>query len=142
MNSRALREPDFFLTRQLANLMEDLLRQLKTPGAACVLYGKKGTGKTALLRYFCQHRLQSGEFIWITLNSDRQSFSLQNGGQHELSELDPDILQKVKSGSTLFIDGVEHANNNLLALILRFAAQQATRRTASGNGEQQREACG
>ena len=47
----------FFLTRQVANIMEDLNRLASVPGSISLLYGPRGAGKSRLIRQFHKIRL-------------------------------------------------------------------------------------
>ncbi|UCH40519.1 MAG: SPOR domain-containing protein [Gammaproteobacteria bacterium] len=59
----------FFLTRQSANLMEDLLRELNQGSSLFLLYGEYGVGKSRLLQELGQKRLADRAIYWLDLDS-------------------------------------------------------------------------
>jgi GTPase SAR1 family protein len=73
----------YFLTRQTTNLMEDLVRDLKSGTGVFLLYGDEGVGKTRLLEELAQSRLQDVEVHWI---------DLQAGGSGEGALVDSSVL--------------------------------------------------
>lgn len=98
MNAPASTRNPYFLTRQSANLMEDLQRQISTAGAICLLYGAKGVGKSRLLDHFLSTRLVNQQVRYIKpstegfyINGDRQLIAY-GSAQSGLFGEDDDVL--------------------------------------------------
>lgn len=129
MNNRENHKPRFFLTRQSANLLLDLDRQLATAGSLVLLYGRSGTGKTALLEYFCRHRLATRR-VWFVRFDELGAIFHLDGDKAEYSthRFQPVVLDRVEKGDLLVVDNLELADEALLSSLLRFVAQDATPR--------------
>ena len=63
----------YFLTRQSANIMEDLSRKLQEPGVVCMLYGRGGVGKSRLVDRFLRTRGDAENYLSFSLVDDEQA---------------------------------------------------------------------
>lgn len=121
----------FFLTRQSANVMEDLARHLKQAGAVCLLYGVKGVGKTRILQEFISTRFKHNKAIRILFNGDG-SFQLTGGSgkRFQQENFTQQVLLSLPKQLVLVIDQVDNALPKVLNQVLKYWTANA-----SGNGQ-------
>ncbi|MDJ0780277.1 MAG: SPOR domain-containing protein [Gammaproteobacteria bacterium] len=95
----------FFLTRQTANLMEDLARSLAEAGSLFLLYGEPGVGKTRLLRELRDSRLEAAHVHWIDMRgvSDGQIVQVDRSSRIE------EVFASAAAGDTVIVDHFEIA---------------------------------
>lgn len=116
----------FFMTRQIANVLEDLDRQILTPASISVLYGVKGIGKSRLLRQFVSTRLHNNPALLLHFSADG-TYHHEN---RSFSQLDfaNNILQLLEAHSVLILDQFELAQSDLQRCILTFWSTSAKTR--------------
>ena len=91
----------FFLTPQIANLMEDFVREIRRGSSLFLLYGEEGVGKSRLLRKLVSDRLTEQNVHFIDFDSDTQNNSSEflKQAAAEASEADIIILDHFDSAS-------------------------------------------
>ncbi|MCK5665986.1 MAG: ATP-binding protein, partial [Thiotrichaceae bacterium] len=100
----------FFLTRQSANLMEDLLSRLKQSGSISLLYGPRGIGKSCLLNQFVANRLTSDNSVFVQFNANNTfKEGLDGEVEFECDTFFTHQISRLKPGSTLVIDQFDDA---------------------------------
>lgn len=119
--------PPFFLTRQTANVMEDLTDLLKQAGAVCYLYGAKGVGKTRFLDEFLIARLNHNGAILIQFNANG-CFRLVGELGHSLQQQNftQQILISLPKHKVLIVDQAENAPPKVLQQILKLWSAHAS----------------
>ncbi len=117
----------FFLTRQSANIMEELLRRLKLAGSISLVYGARGTGKSHLLDHFLQTRLQADEVILVRFTRQQSCFVTTTEGESLLSNdlVFSQVLSGLNENLILVIDQFELARPELQQIVLKFWANEA-----------------
>ncbi len=111
----------FFLTRQSANVMEDLFRQLSQAGMVCLLYGSKGVGKSRLLEQFVSSRLVQDKIVFVEFDNSGNFHSVSTPEQPwKVEEFVPKLLQPSESNSIFLIDQFEQAPPDIIAAIFHY----------------------
>ncbi|MFC1560453.1 hypothetical protein ACFL3W_00745 [Pseudomonadota bacterium] len=95
----------FFLTRQTANLMDDLVRELKAETGLYLIYGDSGVGKTQLLEELVQTRLAESKIRWM----DLQGGSSDAGALVDSSVMIEETFARAKPGDIIVADHFEMA---------------------------------
>lgn len=100
----------FFLTRQCANIIEELHRRLKQAGSISLLYGVKAVGKSRLIEHFVETRLSSTDTLFVRFNSNGSFIFVSKANE----EYPPDnfidqIIDRLNNNATLLIDQFEFA---------------------------------
>jgi hypothetical protein len=124
MNAPASFNKPFFMTRQAANLMEDLQRQISQAGSVCLVHGAEGVGKSRLLEQFSAIRLRQQKVRKIRLN--RQGFYVDES--HTLQPFE-DILsifpEAPEKDSIWMFDQLEQASTEVYQCLLGYWASYA-----------------
>ena len=108
----------FFMTRQIANVLEDLDRQIISSASISLLYGQNGVGKSRLLRQFVSTREQHRPMVLIYFSTDGHYYA--DDQCFSQLEFEGNVLQSLKDHSVLILDQFEHAQTDLQRRILRF----------------------
>jgi len=116
----------FFLTRQSANIMEDLLRRLKLSGSISLLYGQRGIGKSSLLNKFVSNRLTPENSVFVRFNANKTfNEGLEGDVEFKSDTFFTQQISRLKSGSTLVIDQFDNAPEEIQLNILKYWNQVA-----------------
>ncbi len=116
----------FFLTRQSANILEDLLRRLKQSGSISLLYGPRGIGKSCLLNQFVSNRLTPENSVFVQFTaSNTFNEGLEGDVEFESDTFFTQQISRLKSGSTLVIDQFDNAPEEIQLNILKYWNQVA-----------------
>lgn len=108
----------FFMTRQIANVLEDLDRQILSSASISLLYGQNGVGKSRLLRQFVSTRKQHRPVVLIHFSSDGNYYT--DDRCFSQLEFEENVLQSLKQHSVLILDQFENVESNLQRRILSF----------------------
>ncbi len=116
----------FFVTRQSANILQDLLRRCEQAGSISVLYGVKGVGKSRLLAQFAHNPGATEKCFHICLDQNRGFYPVGKADSAQpLDDLVQSLLQRLPAGSVLLIDQYERmpapVNRDVLDFWLRTA---------------------
>lgn len=103
----------FFITRQSANLMEDMEQQLSDSAAICVIYGMNGVGKTRLLKEFNHNRLPDVHKHTLSFNADGSCDDITQGSNGNQRAMLIGALQYLKHSSILVLDHFEYVQTDL-----------------------------
>jgi septal ring-binding cell division protein DamX len=95
----------FFLTRQTAKLMDDLVRELRADASLFLLYGENGVGKTRLLEELKLTRLTDKNIHWIDLKAGGSG----DGSLVDSSAMVEDIFARAQPGDIIVADHFEMA---------------------------------
>jgi len=95
----------FFLTRQNADLMEELIRELNTEPGLFLLVGDTGAGKTRMLEELAQSRLGDSRIYWIDLQAGGDT----DGVLVDSSALIEESFSKAQEGDIVIADHFESA---------------------------------
>lgn len=111
----------FFLTRQSANIMEDLSRQLKHPGIVCLLYGSSGVGKSRLIKQFLDSRVDAGGFRVLDLGIDETlDANSANKKPANMRDLINQVLDALPEQSLLVVDSCDRAEPEQLEQLIAY----------------------
>ncbi|MCK5665155.1 MAG: ATP-binding protein, partial [Thiotrichaceae bacterium] len=111
----------FFLTRQSANIMEDLSRRLKQAGSISLLYGPEGIGKSRLLYQFVETRLTPENSIFVRFNVDNTFVEVAEGeDEYEYDTFFNRQINRLSKNFTLIIDQFDNAPADIQLNILKF----------------------
>lgn len=99
----------FFITRQSANILEDLARQFRSSSPLCVLYGVNGVGKTRLIRQFIDTRLHTVKKHLLSFKADGNCIDSLTGVIASQRDGLVNTLNAIEPGSILIIDRYEFA---------------------------------
>ena len=111
----------FFMTRQAANILEDMARQQSQPQTVNLLYGDTGVGKTRLLQEFVTTRVSLPQ---VTQLQFIEGGECQNTapGQADIQafHFSTDTLRSINAGSIVLIDQFEYAPSDSQRQILDY----------------------
>lgn len=94
----------FFLTRQSANILEDLSRLTRQPGTICLVTGRRGVGKTRLLQHFIATRAASRPVHWLSFEQRQRDRAATQGPGADADPGDDGLPQGLADGTLLIID--------------------------------------
>jgi len=111
----------YFLTRQSANLMEDLNRQILNGSSLFLMYGDKRVGKTSLLNEFAQRRLQAVDRHHFDFA--QSSILLHSSIKPTKIRKDIKLIEKVftasEKGNVILLDHLEQASKKALQVLFQ-----------------------
>ncbi|MDJ0834836.1 MAG: AAA family ATPase [Gammaproteobacteria bacterium] len=111
----------YFLTRQSANVMEDLYRQMNQSGVVCLLYGSRGVGKSRLLQQFVSSRLVQDKVIFVEFDANGNFHAVATPKQQwKVEQFVQKLLQPSEPDSIFLIDQIEHAPPDIIAAIFHY----------------------
>ncbi|MCP4075561.1 MAG: AAA family ATPase [Gammaproteobacteria bacterium] len=111
----------FFLTRQSANIMEDLSRRLNQAGSISLLYGPEGIGKSRLLDQFVETRLTPENSIFVRFNVNNTYVEVTEGkDEFEFDTFFNREISRLNKNFTLLIDQFDNAPADMQLNILKF----------------------
>lgn len=113
----------FFMTRQIANVLEDLDRQISSTASISLLYGVSGVGKSRLLQQFISSRLQNSHTIYLNFSAD--GTYVHNDSSFSQLQFSDNILQRLEAHTVLVLDQFEHALSEVQRRILTFWSTEA-----------------
>ena len=95
----------FFLTRQTAGLVEDIVHELGSGSGLFLVYGDSGVGKTRTLEEMSRGRLGKRKVRWI----DLQAGGAGDGALVDSSALIESVFAKAEAGDVIIADHIEMA---------------------------------
>jgi len=116
----------FFITRQSANLLEDLERQLRSSASICVLYGINGVGKSRLVQEFKVKRLADSHKVMLSFQADGNCANLNTSVMLAQQEGLKQALRELSPGSLLILDHYENALSDISMQLFDFLSRVAT----------------
>ena len=116
----------FFLTRQSANILQDLARRCESPAAISVLYGLGGVGKSCLLSHFAQKYAQGQKCFHLCFD-ERDGFHAfgKPASTQPQSQLESALLQRLPKGSILLLDQFERMSASASQALFDFWQRHA-----------------
>jgi hypothetical protein len=121
MGVATTRHNRFFMTRQIATILEDLDRQLLMVDRISLLYGKNGVGKTRLLQQFIATRHPNIQQLFVRFSAD--GTCTYNDKRYFQSDISKILLPEIKQLSLLILDQFEHALTEVSRDLLKMWAQ-------------------
>ena len=97
----------FFLTRQIANLMEDFARETSRSSAVFLLYGDASTGKSRLLDELARRHFSGNVIHRIDFNTDKDRKDEGNDSASKIQRL----MQDASDHDIIIVDHLESASN-------------------------------
>lgn len=116
----------FFVTRQAANIMEDLAKRLKKTASVSVLHGATGVGKSRLLNQFLKTRIQTGTAVLVCFKP--ANHFVVNGDVFENKLIIEKVLSRVEQYHNIIVDQFELAPADIQLLFLKFLKHDETAR--------------
>ena len=95
----------FFLTRQTAGLVEDIVHELNSGSGLFLVYGDRGVGKTRTLEEMTRSRLGKRKVRWI----DLQAGGAGDGALVDSSAMIESVFASAKAGDVIVADHIEMA---------------------------------
>jgi len=125
MHKSAKPQHPFFLTRNSANIMEDLVRRVSAGSSLSLISGVRGVGKSRFLRQF--YTLYQNRFELVLVCFNEQNNLTVAGSDLVFSEQSflTAILPNLKQGSGLIIDQLDLASPKTQHKIFKFCSDNA-----------------
>jgi hypothetical protein len=106
------RESPFFITRQSANILEDMSRLVQDAGSICLVYGREGVGKTTLLHHFLVRRQGHRKFRFLSLTADGQCVARFQDVSDDVCPFTLSTLNELARDELLVIDDFHFASSH------------------------------
>lgn len=126
MGSPTARQNRFFMTRQIANVLEDLDRQILAGASISLLYGLNGVGKSRLLHQFVTFRLHNQTSLFISFNAE--GTCTRNNETFSQLDFEQRVLHGLEDHGVLILDQFEHALGEIQRRILQFWSSMAKKK--------------
>ena len=122
-------ESPYFLTRNHANIIEDLARRLGMHNHLDVIVGDHGTGKTRLLKEFIKRRAGSSPVVWLYFESDGSCRQLNEAtGESSTPNSLMAGLQELEKDALVIIDSLESTAPIIVHRLIEFITRHAGKR--------------
>jgi septal ring-binding cell division protein DamX len=125
MHKPTKHQEPFFLTRNSANIMEDLVRRISVGSSVSLISGVKGVGKSRFLSQF--YTLYQNRFELVLVRFNAENNLSVSGSELVFTEQSfvTAILQKLKQGSALIIDQLDLASPQTQRKIFQYCTENA-----------------
>ncbi len=110
----------FFLTRQSANILEDLARLTRKPASICLVHGVRGVGKTRLLMQFIHTRCIGRPIVLVRFGQNGQCKVIVDQTSPQASGFSLQGLNELPADAVLLLDDFQFSSNEARLDLLNY----------------------